>query len=687
MWFEFAQAVIGELLFLYAPGFLFFRGIGFARVAALCCAPLFSLVVYCAAGALLAELAITASAVLLASIALLVACGFRLAGVVVALRKGRENRVRSELNLPVSWGGRRAWLYLAIYVIAGGAVGLFLYAGCFDGAFSSVQTYDNIFHYGLVRSYAESGLWSVFDASLYLEPAADAINPVPGDGYYPAAWHILAVLMVDSLSVPVSLAVNATNFVFSSVVFPLGMFPLMARLFSDKPVAVLAGAFCSLSFASFPWSLLMQWPLYPNAMSLSIFPLVACCFMSVFDEGVSPAARISGGFAFLLGLACFAFSQPNSAFTAAVFLAPFCLRGVVQVPSISRGLSSKQRLLLKGMVCAGFVLVCVAIWLGLCAAPFLRGVVEYYWPPIVETSEALKRVLGVSFAGGALQPAPAVLVIAGVVYAFVRRRHRWLVLSYALACVIFVASASLEDTPLKHILSGFWYTDPYRVGAFAAVFAMPLASLGAYAIVASIRRFFDVETRIGRIGGVAAPCVVAMLYLVVVYYPNYGPVGTPAIRTAFGDLHNEAVRYNYNFRSPYDTEEASFVEKVKGVVPEDALILNQPFDGSLLSYSISGLNVYERYISGYGEDDETAESRIIRQGLSDIESNAEVRSAVEAVGAEYLILLQDTEEAMRGFTPTYQPGDWLGISSIDDDTPGFEVVLAEGDMRLYRITV
>ena len=28
-----------------------------------------------------------------------------------------------------------------------------------------------------------------------------------------------------------------------------------------------------------------------------------------------------------------------------------------------------------------------------------------------------------------------------------------------------------------------------------------------------------------------------------------------------------------------------------------------------------------------------------------------------------------------------------GISSIDDDTPGFEVVLSEGDMRLYKIAV
>lgn len=36
---------------------------------------------------------------------------------------------------------------------------------------------------------------------------------------------------------------------------------------------------------------------------------------------------------------------------------------------------------------------------------------------------------------------------------------------------------------------------------------------------------------------------------------------------------------------------------------------------------------------------------------------------------------------------TYGEGEqWRGIDSIRDDTPGFEVILAEGDIRLYKIT-
>ena len=34
---------------------------------------------------------------------------------------------------------------------------------------------------------------------------------------------------------------------------------------------------------------------------------------------------------------------------------------------------------------------------------------------------------------------------------------------------------------------------------------------------------------------------------------------------------------------------------------------------------------------------------------------------------------------------SYYPDQWTGIDAINDQTPGFEVVLSEGDMRLYRI--
>ena len=101
------------------------------------------------------------------------------------------------------------------------------------------------------------------------------------------------------------------------------------------------------------------------------------------------------------------------------------------------------------------------------------------------------------------------------------------------------------------------------------------------------------------------------------------------------------------------------------------------------AYTIVFLGVYN---SASSENDF---SRTIRQRLCDVASDAEVQDAVNKTGAQYLLILDqgdlDTEDHRR-HNVTYNSDQWVGIEAITDDTPGFEPVLSEGDMRLYRIT-
>ena len=127
-------------------------------------------------------------------------------------------------------------------------------------------------------------------------------------------------------------------------------------------------------------------------------------------------------------------------------------------------------------------------------------------------------------------------------------------------------------------------------------------------------------------------------------------------------------------------------------------LLNRPNDGSVFLYGADGVRTYYRYLTGYeGGWGESSQSVLIRKSLCDIAENAEVRDAVKSVGAQYVLNLDagyDGDKpgeggAKRRFLPSDGIRDewWSGISSIDDDTPGFEVVLSEGDMRLYKITM
>ena len=148
-----------------------------------------------------------------------------------------------------------------------------------------------------------------------------------------------------------------------------------------------------------------------------------------------------------------------------------------------------------------------------------------------------------------------------------------------------------------------------------------------------------------------------------------------------------AERSDASRRTGYDAEKIAFVERVLELIGPDELVLNLPYDGSVYAYGVSGLNVYWRYMAGYDEksESELPGSRLLRRELDGAVDGerADVLSVLEETGAEYLLVLtRDQEEMAESYVP-YRPRDWRGVQPLGDDTPGLEVVLAEGDMRLY----
>ena len=109
--------------------------------------------------------------------------------------------------------------------------------------------------------------------------------------------------------------------------------------------------------------------------------------------------------------------------------------------------------------------------------------------------------------------------------------------------------------------------------------------------------------------------------------------------------------------------------------------------GSFLAYGYNGLRVYNRNFTGYDGGHETAESETIRTGLCNIATDGQVRSAVDAIGARYVIVMRQTgsEWSLINQRGDYKPELFSGISSIGPDTPGFTRVYRYGTMSLYRI--
>ncbi len=111
-----------------------------------------------------------------------------------------------------------------------------------DGPGSAVQTYDNVHQFGLNRSFADSGLWCSFHTTLYLDPASSVIDPIPGSGYYPAAFHLLAAFLVDMFGCGVNVSANAVLFAFTAFVLPIETFVFLRVLCNGDLTSTLFGA-------------------------------------------------------------------------------------------------------------------------------------------------------------------------------------------------------------------------------------------------------------------------------------------------------------------------------------------------------------------------------------------------------------------------------------------------------------
>ncbi|MBM6676712.1 hypothetical protein H6A07_08150 [Olsenella uli] len=674
MWLTFWLAFALASVLLVVPGALLLFALGARPTVALGSAPLVSVVLYGALGILFALLGVPAST------ALMVVPPLLLGAVLLAWRLRPARR-----PAPPGVAQRHELAAMGACVLVGVAVtGLVLVANL-PTPDSFVEAWDNVAHFNMVRSMEQSRVWSTLSVTYY-PGASAAIDPLPSAAhYYPEGWHLIAVMLVDALGVSVTCAANAVNAAACAVVMPAGVYLMLLRVFGREPRVAALGALVCLAFPSIPWNLIPRWTLYPNLFSFALLPTVIASFMGVAARGVDLRARVISGVVFVVGGAALYLAQPNSVFSAAVFLAPWCGWRIFEW---RRGRGERRRRATAWVALwAAFV---VALWAVMLNLPFLAGVVGYYWPPVTSFQNAVDGVFDLSFGAGPPRYALRLLVVVGFVSACVTARLRWLVVPFSFSALAFVVAGGI-DTPLKTLLAGFWYTDPYRMAAMAALFAVPLAARGLYEFVRCGHRLFAGHPRADAL---VSPVLIAV-FAVGLYLPALRcRLGVPASSHPdnFYALAQEMAEKNDTSRHlGYDAEKIAFVERALEVTGRDAVVLNQPYDGSAYAYGVSGMNVYWRYMSGYGASDEdgleSEASRVLRTrlaaGLAGTDPLA--RQAIEESGAEYVLVLdRDQEEMAAAFKP-YVDADWAGFLALDDSNPGVEVVLAEGDMRLYRI--
>lgn len=691
MWGLFFATVIAALLLLVVPGFFAFRALGFDRLESLICSPLASMLLCSIVTAALWKLGVFCTWWMLLLVCVILAFVFFFVSAVV-----RRNALSHEAEPAFSSSeGEGRFSHFAcgaptllLYLVVAAIVYVYMFVLNADGPSSFVQYYDNLHHMGSIQTFLLSGNWSSFGVTCYPEEIAGGISPTGShSSFYPSAWHCIAAFASSLTGAEVAIAENASLAAFVVFVFPAGMFLLLRELFPDKPMVVLCGAVCASAFAFYPWRLMTFGPLFPNLAAMSQIPAAAFLFLRITEKGLSRSRRVVLGATFVAALGSLAFSQPNAVFTLGVFLAPYLVVLASKIPSFKK---EKEAAASARTLCGiAAVAVIAGIWFACYKLPFLQSVVSYSWDSYASVFQAVRDVLLMRFLYHPPQVVLSLAVFFGVLAAWRDRKRLWLVASFAIAACMCVAAASC-DGAIRHVLTGFWYTDPNRIIAILVVFAIPLASWGVAAVCKVV---IDAVRKVGRLGGGASRCsvcaagAVLFVFSACTFWPNYLLTGSVDeinafdiagfyMRDAFQDAHNGF----------YDQLERDFVQECLSLVEDDEVIANVPCDGSACAFGADAASVLYRFYDDAGSGSELVSSETLRMGLCDIAESQVVRDAAVELNVEYVLKLDRGAHGGAGmYDFCYNAEQWRGIEAVDDDTPGFEVVLAEGDMRLYRI--
>ena len=681
MWFDFALAFALTVGVIYLPGTMLLAARSRSVVEAIVLAPLVSIPL----------LSIVATAYSVASIPSTFYTLF-LPVVIISffvflafsLYRGRASFAAFHKPSLVHEGPG-----VAIAVTCGLVLCTYIYIYNLDGADSFYSAWDNAFHLNYIARAIETGNMSLLQSSVYTSLAPTTI----ASGFYPSASSNVTALVVTALNCPITLAQNASSAVFCGMVYPVSMYYLVRTILPGRRRIAVLASIAGLLFAAFPWHFLVYGPLLPNLAAFALLPAMIALFLR-FAQVQGDKIRITGSYLllFIVAIVGMATIQPNAVFSAGVFLAPYIVLLMYTCFFNLKGGRNIKRGVAAAVIAA---LVIAIIWFVCYKLPFLQATVTFSWAATSTMVQALVDALLFQAARPSPQLLLAVFTLLGVAITLRTPGKRWLCAPFFLTVIIYVIDAGSEGE-LKHILSGFWYTDPRRIAGMLAIFATPLAATGLYNVSRIISHLTSkLPTLNGEIVSHShrderTTFIVAIaLFVAMMLYPSFS-LGEIRVETGIGAIRDRIEFENsQESKVVLDGDERQFLDEVSQVVSPNALVLNNPNDGSVFAYATNGLNIYYRSMAVDRDATETDLSRIIRTELDDIADSSAVQDAVAELGAEYVLLLDvgDTDFSESAWPNDITINNWPGFMNINDQTDGLEIVLRKDDMRLYRIAI
>ncbi|HCS61189.1 MAG TPA: hypothetical protein DIW46_07315, partial [Microbacterium sp.] len=506
------------------------------------------------------------------------------------------------------------------------------------------QTNDAVFHMNAVRYIVESA-----DAS-----SLHVSSLVGGSGFYPAAWHALVSLIVQVTGTSIPIAANMLTLVIGAVIWPLGL-AWLTRLVAGSAAAVVAAVLAGV-MQNFPL-LMFQWGvLFPNALSTALIPAAVglVIFLPVWNRGVRRwQTAVRSVLVVAVSAGSLAVAQPAA-------LLPW--GGICVVWLSCRLLAAERSRDWRSWVALIIAWSVFALaWIGLS-----RSTSGSHWPFFRTRFEALLDIVLNSHVLIAPQIGISILMLLGLVVAVRTPRLRWFALAWLGVSGVYWLVAAVGNETVRNLVLGAWYADPYRIAALVPVVVIPLAAVGAEAVVRAVAdRLPKRAAAVGRVS-------LAVLILLAAVLVLLRPVPLPSVTAR---NYDPVSRYESSDKSYLSDDERALLEQLDELVEPGVRVIGNPSTGVGFGYFFSGVDVYPRTWSPPAD----AAWQILAEDLRYAADDPDVCGALAAF---------DDPAYVLDFGPgETRAGRWLmpGITEFAGQD-GFELVAEEGDASLWRIT-
>ena len=533
-----------------------------------------------------------------------------------------------------------------------------------------LQSWDSVFHLNGVQAVRELGNASSIGG---LNSLSGSRAPVV---YYPSVWHALVALAPGAVPV----AANASTLVMAALVWPLGLAALARAACPRLPLVSLAAPVVGASFLAFPTVLLTTSGQWPNSLSVAVLPgalaLATLVLRSWHDS------RLGGLLVVLPALAGVVLVHASGAFALVVFLVPLVLaRGAAGALALWRA-GHRWWVVGGGAAAAGAVVLVVQVLSG---STVLRNTLAYRRAATGTVGDGLRDGMLDVPALSTVEPSTAVLVLVllGCLAAVVRREAGWLVVAWAVT-VGLVGLATGPENDLRW-LTGFWYKSAPRVAALVPVAASVLGALGAVWVGHLAQRGARWVLVRRSVGGrhesawrsPVLPGVLAVSVPVALLGVAWGATD--------GFRHDDRVFRTAQAYDPglirygamVDADEVRLLESLGDLLPDDAVLLGDPFNGAAFAYAVSDVEVvFPQLGAAFADPDQ----QYFELHFRDIHTDPQVCEYVRERGVTHFYAdepgwVEGTDLAAR----------WPGLYGVDV-SEGFELVARGGSAAVYRIT-